>query len=176
MLPVRSTWKNAAAYVSASGFEYKASLEFALTQLLLCKKIILRHEMGVSFGWSNAYAYMHLPAIAECNVLDVSGTKIRRIQPGDLVQWLEHDVPPEKKCSEPRQMILHEDRIIRGIEGLVTALKTVGAKRYRGMMGLLGVCRNSLHLPTPTPVPLNLGVLDVQPSQAVRRPHSPGQQ
>ncbi|KAH7725114.1 Protein SKR-2 [Aphelenchoides avenae] len=124
LLPVRSTWKNAAAYVSASGFEYKASLEFALTQLLLCKKIILRHEMGVSFGWSNAYAYMHLPAIAECNVLDVSGTKIRRIQPGDLVQWLEHDVPPEKKCSEPRQMILHEDRIIRGIEGLVTALKT----------------------------------------------------
>ncbi|KAH7725087.1 S-phase kinase-associated protein 1 [Aphelenchoides avenae] len=124
LLPVKSTWKNATAYVAMNGFVHKASLEFALTQLLLCEKITLRHGMGYNSRWSPTYAYMHLPAIAECNVLDVSEMKVQDIQPDAVVEWLEHDVPPEKKCSEPRQVILDANRIIGGIEELLTALKT----------------------------------------------------
>ncbi|KAH7704848.1 hypothetical protein AAVH_27962 [Aphelenchoides avenae] len=68
---------------------------------------------------------MRLPGIVACNKLDLGRLNLYgdRIHPTDVVEWLEHEAPPENEWSEPRQLILNEDGIVGGIGGLLTTLK-----------------------------------------------------
>lgn len=78
---------------------------------------------------------MRLPGIVACNKLDLGRLNLYgdRIHPTDVVEWLEHEAPPENEWSEPRQLILNEDGIVGGIGGLLTTLKAVSLIRSRGM-------------------------------------------
>ncbi|KAH7724049.1 hypothetical protein AAVH_08487 [Aphelenchoides avenae] len=119
LLHVKSAWKNATVETSMRCFPSEALFEFAFTHLLLCKKIIL-DVSAESFSWSRSWR--RLPAIMACNTLVISGLNGNRIQPADVVKWLEHEASPEKKWSEPREMILN-GYFRRGTDGLLTVMK-----------------------------------------------------
>ncbi|KAH7711042.1 S-phase kinase-associated protein 1A [Aphelenchoides avenae] len=124
LLPVKWAWKNATVEAFVECFPSSAEFEFAFTELLLCKEIVLDRERPSLLSWSPLY--MRLPAIVACNKLDISRLNLPgdRIQPTDVVEWLEHENPPERKWSEPRHLTLHEDGVTGGIDGLLTVLKT----------------------------------------------------
>ncbi|KAH7710818.1 hypothetical protein AAVH_21910 [Aphelenchoides avenae] len=123
LLPVKWAWRNATVEAFVECFASGAAFEFAFGELLLCKEIVLKRECR-SLSWSRAY--MRLPAVVACNKLDISRLNLPgdRIQPTDVVAWLEHEVPPGRKWSEPRQLTFHEDGVTGGIDGLLTELKT----------------------------------------------------
>ncbi|KAH7717354.1 Protein SKR-1 protein [Aphelenchoides avenae] len=121
LLPVKAAWKSATVKASMDFFLSRALFEFVFTQLLLCKEIIL-HGDERSFSWPGSY--MRLPAIAACNKLDLRILYHYRIQPADIVEWLEHEAPPENKWSEPRQLVLYYCGIAIDIDELLIALKT----------------------------------------------------
>ncbi|KAH7717356.1 Suppressor of kinetochore protein 1 [Aphelenchoides avenae] len=122
LLPVKSAWKSATVKASMNFFLSRAPFEFVCTQLLLCKEIIILGD-DRSFSWPGSY--MRLPAIAACNKLDLRILYHYRIHPAGVVEWLEHEASPERKWSEPRQLILRQDFDFHGgIDGLLTALKT----------------------------------------------------
>ncbi|KAH7710797.1 S-phase kinase-associated protein 1 [Aphelenchoides avenae] len=120
---VKSAWMDATMEATMGCFPSRAVFEFVFTQVFLCKEITLGRERP-SLPWSRRY--MRLPAIAECNKLDISKLNLNGdlVQPHNVVKWLEHEGPAETKWSEPRQMILHEGGINGGIDRLLTELKT----------------------------------------------------
>ncbi|KAH7710815.1 hypothetical protein AAVH_21907 [Aphelenchoides avenae] len=122
LLPVKAAWKNATIKASVDCFPSSAAFEFVFTQLLFCREIVLSRKYN---SFTSPLAFLRLPAVAAYNKVDVSGINLYGdlIPPADVVEWLEHEDPPGKKCSEPRQMILHDGGIDGGIEGLLTALK-----------------------------------------------------
>ncbi|KAH7710813.1 S-phase kinase-associated protein 1A [Aphelenchoides avenae] len=122
LLPVKSAWKNAAVEAFVECFASGAAFEFAFGELLLCNEIVLVRGY-YSFPWSRRY--IRLTGIAACSRLDIGRPNLYGdlIHPTDVVEWLEQEDPPEKKWSEPRQMILYEEGINGGIEGLLTSLK-----------------------------------------------------
>ncbi|KAH7717346.1 Suppressor of kinetochore protein 1 [Aphelenchoides avenae] len=136
LLPVKAVWKNATVKASMACFPSAALFEFVFTQLLLCKEIVFSRE-GQSLGLIWSSSHMRLPAIVACNKLDIS--RLFRYEdrndPADVVEWLEHEILPETKWSEPRQMIIDVGTITGGIDGQLTALKTaftasISAKAY----------------------------------------------
>ena len=130
LLPVKSAWKNATVEAPLRSFPSSEAFEFVFTQLFLCKEVILGGERRESFRWSRPH--MRLPGIAECNKLDIGGLTNFENGPADVVEWLEHEVPPEKKCVEPRKMVLYEYGINGGIGRLIAALTTVSPIHCRG--------------------------------------------
>ncbi|KAH7717340.1 hypothetical protein AAVH_15203 [Aphelenchoides avenae] len=126
LLPVKSAWNNATATVEASMacFPFSAVFEFAFTQLFMCKEIIV--DRGHYSRINSLRPHMRLPAIMSCNTLDISRLNLNGdlVLPADVVEWLEHEVAPENKWSEPREIILHEGGITGRIHELLTALKT----------------------------------------------------
>lgn len=122
LIPAKSAWRNATVEIDGHCFPSEALFEFAFTHLFLCKEIVLRLADLPSRCLRSC---MRLPAMAACGKLDVSWITARGIQSTDVVQWLEHEAPPEETWSEPRQMILHERALIDSIDDLLIALKTV---------------------------------------------------
>ena len=131
LLPIKTAWKDATLEASMTCFPSEALIKFAFTQLLLCKEMILVGE-AQWFRWSRAF--MRLPGIVACSKLDISGLSFSgtyEIRSADVVEWLEYEAPPETECSEPRQLSLKDD-YIRGIDGLLIALKTVSRMWFTG--------------------------------------------
>ncbi|KAH7711041.1 S-phase kinase-associated protein 1A [Aphelenchoides avenae] len=126
LLPVKSVWKNATVEAFVQCFSSQAQFEVVFTRLFRCKEIILAESQpfGASQPFISSPAFMRLSAIAACSRLDISGLSGAEIQPADVVEWLEHETPPDEKCSEPRQIILDEAQVNGRINGLLTALKT----------------------------------------------------
>lgn len=122
LLPATPAWKNATAEVSTDYFAPTALAEFVFTHLLLCKEIVLGLD-GEGQSFTFAGAHMDLPAIVACNKLDLSLLGSHVPLRTACIEWLEHELPPEKTWSEPRQLTLKTYLD----DSCLTALKTVSS-------------------------------------------------
>ncbi|KAH7710472.1 S-phase kinase-associated protein 1A [Aphelenchoides avenae] len=128
LLPAKMAWKNAAVYASPDAFSSEEKFTFAFSELFLCKRILLE---DFALGGAVPTSFLRLPAMVECNELDIGhlpewaghGSRINWIKVHDIVEWLERE--DRKKWGAPRRLTIAGHAITDGPHELIEALKKV---------------------------------------------------